>query len=409
MLQSNELIEHFVAEQSISSSPPEQLLIKCADLSQLTISQWRQVLTTFRAKLKLNTDSADDESRVDSSRWETPELKPLDMYCSNSAVLAKFSGKTVKQSRSDLQFIAIDNCDSRQAVTSKEKNITVLLRGQGSTASDFTFNFEAYNNLLKTKNIGRLVIHGQTVNSSFDIVEGNFLHNGLVVVVDRQMAGQGRYGNKWLSPTGCAMFSLQLDFDLGGRSRVAEKLSFLQHLIALSAVHNLNTAFPSLDLKLKWPNDVYSAGGVKVGGVIVRSSVFKAKIQINVGMGLNLNNQEPTISVNSLIKTKLGKKGASREQYLAGTFNNLENFVNQIESGHMEVILDLYHKYWMHSDQQVTLKDDKGARTKGVVKSLDDDGYLSVELDDGRLVSVQPDGNSFDMMQGLIVPKFSKQ
>ena len=36
---------------------------------------------------------------------------------------------------------------------------------------------------------------------------------------------------------------------------------------------------------------------------------------------------------------------------------------------------------------------------------LDDHGYLTVEEMDGRVTSVQPDSNSFDMMRNLISPK----
>ena len=43
------------------------------------------------------------------------------------------------------------------------------------------------------------------------------------------------------------------------------------------------------------------------------------------------------------------------------------------------------------------------------VQSIDQDGFLLVEVwsaDGGKVVrSVHPDGNSFDMMHGLIVPK----
>ena len=46
---------------------------------------------------------------------------------------------------------------------------------------------------------------------------------------------------------------------------------------------------------------------------------------------------------------------------------------------------------------------------KGNVVQLDDDGYLVIRLkDNGQLVTAHPDGNSFDMMQGLIVPKVAK-
>lgn len=45
----------------------------------------------------------------------------------------------------------------------------------------------------------------------------------------------------------------------------------------------------------------------------------------------------------------------------------------------------------------------------GVVKGIDDSGYLLVEVESsGKVVSVVPGDNSFDMMQGLIIPKSQK-
>jgi biotin---protein ligase len=43
---------------------------------------------------------------------------------------------------------------------------------------------------------------------------------------------------------------------------------------------------------------------------------------------------------------------------------------------------------------------------EATVVGLDDYGFLLVRLaSDGSTVSVQPDGNSFDMMKNLILPK----
>ena len=47
-------------------------------------------------------------------------------------------------------------------------------------------------------------------------------------------------------------------------------------------------------------------------------------------------------------------------------------------------------------------------KTSGTVKYIDEFGYIMVELPNGEMVSLQPGNNSFDMMQGLIMPKKSK-
>jgi len=38
---------------------------------------------------------------------------------------------------------------------------------------------------------------------------------------------------------------------------------------------------------------------------------------------------------------------------------------------------------------------------------IDDYGFLKVKLANGTIETVQPDGNSFDMLKGLIVPKYN--
>ena len=65
----------------------------------------------------------------------------------------------------------------------------------------------------------------------------------------------------------------------------------------------------------------------------------------------------------------------------------------------------------LHSDQEVTLKmEGLEGEPSGRVVRLDGDGYLVVQLtESGQLVTAHPDGNSFDMMQGLIVPKVAEK
>jgi len=42
---------------------------------------------------------------------------------------------------------------------------------------------------------------------------------------------------------------------------------------------------------------------------------------------------------------------------------------------------------------------------EGKIVGIDEFGFLQVTLANGSCISVQPDGNSFDMMQNLILPK----
>jgi biotin---protein ligase len=53
----------------------------------------------------------------------------------------------------------------------------------------------------------------------------------------------------------------------------------------------------------------------------------------------------------------------------------------------------------------VTVQNENGTEQQVTILGLDPHGYLLVRGSNGSQFSVQPDGNSFDMLQGLIKPK----
>ena len=63
---------------------------------------------------------------------------------------------------------------------------------------------------LRTRHLGRPLLHVPVLGSTMAPFEGPPLGHGWTVVAGRQVAGVGRGGNKWLSPLGCSMFSMQV-------------------------------------------------------------------------------------------------------------------------------------------------------------------------------------------------------
>ena len=77
---------------------------------------------------------------------------------------------------------------------------------------------------------------------------------------------------------------------------------------------------------------------MKLGGVVVNSTICGSNFILNIGCGLNLNNSRPTISVNQLLEESTRMQGGqqkiiSREEYIARTFNNLEGMLDKFSSG----------------------------------------------------------------------------
>ena len=118
---------------------------------------------------------------------------------------------------------------------------------------------------------------------------------------------------------------------------------------------------------------------------------------------MNLSNAEPTKCINQLA-LEVGLSPIPREMLLARTFNILESLLQTVEKGNDREVFDKYYRYWLHDDQIVKIRSEDGVLQNGRIVSLDGDGFLLVNVD-GKVMSVHPDGNSFDMLQGLIIPK----
>lgn len=65
---------------------------------------------------------------------------------------------------------------------------------------------------------------------------------------------------------------------------------------------------PSLDVRIKWPNDLM-AEGLKLGGILCHSAYSNRQFVSTIGIGLNLANRQPTICVDALIESAHAKAG----------------------------------------------------------------------------------------------------
>lgn len=310
----------------------------------------------------------------------------------------------LKMSHITLQFCAAKGVEPPKATANF---LPVLVH-----ACPANFSTIEYFENLQSEVLGRLVIYSDVMTSSMNVLSGVTLQHGLAVVPCQQTSGVGRSNNMWLSPEGCAMFSIQLHIPL--TSYLGQHTPLLQHIVALavvSAVCNL-PGYQDLDLHLKWPNDIYAGRSAKLGGLIVNTTIDKTFAVCNVGLGVNLDNRIPTTCINEMIAQLSSMPSApherlaplSREKLLAVTFTQLEHLLNAVQVGQVQQVLDLYYSYWLHSDAEITVVGARESTQKATVIGVDDFGFLRVQGQDGISFSVHPDGNSFDMLRGLVAP-----
>lgn len=105
-----------------------------------------------------------------------------------------------------------------------------------------------------------------------------------LVLAERQTAGRGRRGRKWVSPFAENLyFSLVLRID--GGMRQLEGLSLVVGLAVMQALRELGIS----EAGLKWPNDVL-VGQKKIAGILLELVGDPADVcHVVLGVGINVN------------------------------------------------------------------------------------------------------------------------
>ncbi|GAA6226812.1 biotin--protein ligase [Lates japonicus] len=287
-----------------------------------------------------------------------------------------------------------------------------LVTDSSESQSWAQFSVETYSKNLKTSLLGHTLLYAEIVTSTMDLLEGLTLHLpndvGLIAVAGRQSQGRGRGRNAWLSPLGCAMFTLRVQVELS--SRLGQRIPFVQHLAALAVVEAVRTlpGYQDIDLRVKWPNDIYYSNLMKLGGVLVTSTVIGSTFYLLIGCGINVTNSNPTVCINDLIQQYNIQHNCSLQplscaELIARTVSCLDALISSFQQGGPDAVLSTYYKRWLHSGTQVHLWTEDGPETE--VVGLDHNGFLQVYSKEHGVVSVEPDGNSFDMLKNLVVIK----
>ncbi|KAH9299514.1 hypothetical protein KI387_031196, partial [Taxus chinensis] len=264
------------------------------------------------------------------------------------------------------------------------------------------FNIDLYMNSLLTSQLGRLLIWSPRLPSTHTLLSQNFhaFPLGTVCVADTQFQGKGRVNNLWESPLGCMMFSFTLAMENG---RV---LPLLQYVVSLAVIEAIETVCeakvaPSPNVRIKWPNDIY-ANGLKVGGVLCTSTYRSKRFSVTIGIGLNLDNEEPTTCLNALIQDLTSRSHLiRREELLAAFFGRFEVLFDSFLKQGFSTLERKYYEKWLHSGQRVLLEErhDQNLDPSNVfvtVEGLTSSGYLLATDDEDNKYELHPDGNRFN-------------
>lgn len=204
---------------------------------------------------------------------------------------------------------------------------------------------------------------------------------GRVILAELQVAGRGRRGRTWESPAGrnltvSVALRPRLDASQAGRLGMAAALA-------------VRTACePHAALAIKWPNDLVTADGHKVAGLLLETALRDERLaHVVIGMGLNVNwpRAEMPLEIGASATSLLELAGheVDRVDLLRRLLVSLDDEVAALE--HDLSPLDRYRQAsWLDGRAvAVSLGDE---RLEGRVLGVSEMGSLVLETDAGRRV-----------------------
>lgn len=206
----------------------------------------------------------------------------------------------------------------------------------------------------------------------------NQLSQGQVCLAEFQSAGRGRRGRQWVSPFGSQIY-LSMYWYLEQGLSASMGLSLVTALAVSDAIY----AHTSIQVQLKWPNDIY-LDGVKLAGILIdlEGQALEPSHSV-IGIGLNLNMPAQAAEKIDQKWTDLqshSKNQIDRNALCTQLIYHLLKRLEQHQTEGLVGMLDEWHTQDFYLNKRVKLL--TGERTtKGVCRGVNHQGALLLEVD----------------------------
>lgn len=240
----------------------------------------------------------------------------------------------------------------------------------------------------------RVEIHeviDSTSDRARDLLEAGGVE-GVAIVAEEQRAGRGRRGRTWTSPPGR---NLMLSVALRPQLAVDDAWQLGQ----AAALATREACLAVAPVALKWPNDVVSEDGRKVGGLLIETALDEGRVAAAViGIGLNVNwdpaEMPPEFAGTASSLAQLAAGPVDRVALLDRLLDALDAEVAAIESGRSP--LERYRAACSTVGAEVVVEVGQ-SRIEGRATQIDASGALVVatpgglrRLTSGEVTRVRP-------------------
>jgi BirA family biotin operon repressor/biotin-[acetyl-CoA-carboxylase] ligase len=198
---------------------------------------------------------------------------------------------------------------------------------------------------------------------------------GTTIIAESQSGGKGRLGRPWNSPAGVnAYFSLVMRPPLSPER--VPPMTLMTGVSCARAIRRLT----GLDVRLKWPNDIF-IGGKKAGGILAESEGGNSPRQfVILGIGINVNwkAEEMPAELRETATSLRVEAGTEfdRAAVVGETLKELEmDYVVFREEGFSEGMREEWTRFALGVGKPATLTF-PGHRLSGEIRGIDGEGAL---------------------------------
>jgi len=237
---------------------------------------------------------------------------------------------------------------------------------------------------LNTMHIGHSVIFREKVSSTNDLAESLIRDgegsDGMVIYSHEQVSGRGQPGNEWEGEPG---MNLTMSIILRPNFLHPEKQFLISKVISL-ALSDLLTNL-AVEIKIKWPNDIYARGD-KIAGILIENSLSGNIIDYSIaGIGLNVNQ----VNFKSGAPNPVSLRNITGETYQVDKLimelcTHLNWWYTRLRDGDHSTIDGEYRGLLYRLDEQATYMV-SGLRIQGTIRGVDRFGHLLVEDEGGTI------------------------
>ncbi|PDH27087.1 MAG: biotin--[acetyl-CoA-carboxylase] ligase [Puniceicoccaceae bacterium MED-G32] len=208
------------------------------------------------------------------------------------------------------------------------------------------------------------------------------------VFTNKQTAGKGRLGRKWHSQANQNLYC-SIMFSPNTQP---EKLQSFTLWAGIEVCRSIKALIPTLDLKIKWPNDLY-CNGKKVSGILTEARIDSDRMHtIILGLGLNINSTtksfpEEIRSIATSLRAETNQSYDMNALSIEIIQATVRAYKKCTVSNNNESLSKAWDAFDYLKDKPISLTEN-GQKVSGLALGINSYGALQIKKNDGKIHTI---------------------